>query len=434
MIRLPRFLPRLLGSVLWCSVALSRVHAAQAPGFYAAVPDPGAGLPVDGIYPMGRKLAFMGYSGVPARDLTNGFSVAGPVYGQQMPYLERCFSNGWPAIAHIGPPVSFSDKNPDRYRLDEATLRRQIADQVGALAVHKEIVWWALTPEELRPWKTDEMTYLRVVCEEIRKNDPLRRPIYHYNPNHRNAATLGPIAEQVDVVGKGCYVNFVGRKRDRAWVRWSVEQEIEAIQTGERSNAVALLVPELCQDPEPEEDPEIRGWVRHDIYLGLACGAKGVLIWSLFPRPEVTRSWHLWYNAYAECARELNGSTGLAQVFLFGQRRSDLVITQVKGQAAAQVGLGGNVESTTTSIDERAKRRVKLPTYTTAELAYGSNRWLFIINSANSPASFNVTGWPKDSRAHEVFGGQRVNLPGSAPLVCEVPAYGVTALKFSPAK
>jgi hypothetical protein len=447
MSRLLRFLPLLVGSVLLTGPSCCPAQAAYAPlapvvhpqgtsalTFYAPVADAGARLPAEAIYPRGRKLAFMGYSGVPARDLTNGFSLAGPVYGDQLPYLERCFSNGWPVIAHIGPRISFSEKSPNRYCLNESTLRQQIAEQVSALAPHEEIVWWALTPEELRPWRTDEMTYLRLVCEEILKNDPLHRPIYHYNPNHRNASTLGPIAQQVDVLAKGCYVNFVGRKRDRAWVRWSIEQEVQALQTAARPNAIALLVPELCQDPEPEEDTEIRSWVRHDIYLGLACGAKGVLIWSLWPRPEVLRTWQLWYNAYAECARELNGPDALAQVFLFGQRRSDLKITQIKGQAAAQVDLGGNVESTTTSTDERTKRRIKLSSYTTAELAYGPNRWLFIINSANSPAVFSVSGWPKASGARNAFTSQTVPLPEATPLACELPAYGVSALKFSRAE
>jgi hypothetical protein len=47
-------------------------------------------LPADGIYPQGRKLAFAGYSGDPARDLANGFTLAGPVCGDQQSYLERC--------------------------------------------------------------------------------------------------------------------------------------------------------------------------------------------------------------------------------------------------------------------------------------------------------------------------------------------------------
>lgn len=393
-----------------------------------------ATLPGEAVYPHGRRLAFMGYSGDPGRDLTNGFTVAGPVYGNQMPHLERCFTNGWPVVAHIGPRITFADKAPNKYRLDEATLRQEIETQVHALAGHKEIVWWAVMPEELRPWRRDEMKYLSIVCQTIRDTDPKRRPIYHYNPNHRNAETLLPIARQVDVLAKGCYVNHVGRKRDRGWVRWSIEQELEAIGRAGRSNAIPLLMPELCQDPEPAEDKEIRAWVRHDVYLGLCSGARGVLIWSLFPRKEVKRTWQLWYDAYAECAKELNGTRALAQVFLFGEHCSDLKVRLIKGESTANVALGGGAEPTTTTSAEQAKREIKLAAWTSAEFGYGNRRWLFLVNSANAPAAFTVTGWPRGARAEDAFTGSPVRIVDAAPLQLELPACGVTAVCFSPTR
>jgi hypothetical protein len=109
-------------------------------------------------------------------------------------------------------------------------------------------------PEELRPWRRDEMQYLTIVSGAIRKNDTQARPVFLYNTNHRDANSLVPIAKQVDILAKGCYVNLPGHKRDRAWVRWSVEQEIEAIRTGGRPGAIPLVMPELCKDPEPEEE------------------------------------------------------------------------------------------------------------------------------------------------------------------------------------
>jgi len=177
-------------------------------GLLAAPPEKAAkNLPADGIYPHGRKMAFMGYSGDPARDLANGFTVAGPVYGDQKPYLARCFANGWPVVAHVGPKITFNDKDPARYKLNPGSLRREVEQQVKEIVGQKEIYCWAIRTEELRPWRTDEMQYLAI-----------------------------------------------------------------------------------------------------DIYLGLASGAKGVLIWSLFKRKEVKRTWQLWYDAYAECARELGGA------------------------------------------------------------------------------------------------------------------------------
>ena len=299
----------ILGSAVFIAVDFFRGVAAKEKAyaelnaFYAAPVDKGEDLPADGFYPNGRRFVFMGYSGKPERDLTNGFTVAGAVYGNQMPYLERCFENGWPVVAHIGPKVSFNDKAKNKYKVEESSLREAVTAQVKELAPHKEVIWWGVHPEELRPWRKDEMKYLEIVCDVIRKNDPLNRPIYHYNPNHRNAGSLEPIVKLVDVVAKGCYVNHCNKKRERAWVRWSMEQECEAVEKVGRSGAFPILMPELCKDPEPGEEKEIEAWVRHDIYLGMVSGAKAVNIWSLFKRTAVKKTYDLWYNAYAQCAR-----------------------------------------------------------------------------------------------------------------------------------
>jgi hypothetical protein len=293
-----------------------------------------------------------------------------------------------------------------------------------------------VTPEELRPWVPLEMDYLKAACEVIRGNDPLHRPIYLYNPNHREAQTLAPVARQVDVVAKGCYVNLTERKGERAWVRWSLEQELAAIRVAGQPGAIPLLNPELCHDPEPAEDDEIRAWVRHDVYLGLASGAKGVLIWSLYPRPEVRRSWRLWYEAYAECGRELSGPRGLAQVFLFGERRSDLKVRLIEGEAQVAVTLGGRagLEGGTTSERERAARQIEVPSWTSAEFAWGESRWLFIISSANSPARFSLSGWPPDSRAQDAFTDEVISLENSESFPLRLPTYGVFGLRLSRAR
>lgn len=421
------------GLVLGIAVGVTmRLARSAEPDSHAAVAVSASesSLPEHGIYPHGRKLAFLGYSGDPARDLANGFTVAGPVYGDQKPYLERCFANGWPVVAHVGPRITFNDKDPAKYKVDPPILRQEIQKQVRELASHKEIVWWTIHPEELRPWRGDEMRYLAIVCEAVRATDPLARPIYLYNPNHRDVKTLLPIAKQVDIVAKGCYVNTVGRKRDRAWVRWSVEQETEALRAGGRAQAIPLLMPELCKDPEPEEDKEIRAWVRHDVYLGLASGAKGVLIWSLFKRREVKRTWQLWYDAYSECARELNGPRGLAQVFLFGERQSTLKVQQVQGSAAANVTLGGSAEAGATTEQERAQREVKFPSWTSAEFLYRGSRWLFLVNSANAPAAFTVNDSPPGSGGEDAFTGKSLGDGGDRSRRFDLGAYGVVGLRF----
>ena len=407
--------------------------ASDAEPFFRAALPASTGLSADGFYPRGRRMPYMGYSGNPARDLTNGFTVAGPAYGDDRPFVRMCASNGWPVVAHLSHGPRFTDKDPaNNYTLDELSLRTNVAAEVRALAPLKEIVWWAVQPEELRCWRPNEMRYLEIVCDTIRANDPLKRPIYHYNPNHRTKDTLLPIVKLVDVVGKGCYVNSSGKKRDRAWVGWSVEQEEEALKAGGRPGAIPLVMPELCKDPEPGEEKEIRAWVRHDVYLGLAKGAKGVFLWSLFKRREVAKTWSIWYDAYAECGRELNGDRALAQVFLFGGEPAEkLNVKPVNGPSVEAVKLGGAAsgEVAVTNAQEQREREQKMASWTAKEFVYGGDHWLFLINSANGPATFEVSGWPKGTAAENAFDSQSVAL--QTPLRLELPAYGVTALRFS---
>lgn len=368
------------------------VLAAPAPGtsFYGVPPDPGASLPADGVYPRGRRLAFMGYSGDPARDKAAGFSAAGPFYTQEDAGLEEAFAAGLPAVVHVGAEDG----------LDAAAGAAAAAARVRTLA-GKPVLWWAVRPEELRPWRGQEMAYLAAVSSAATAADPLRRPVYLYNPNDREPQWLERVAPYVDVLAKGGYVNHMGHKRDRAWIGRGVRELRAASAKAGRPGQLVLVMPELAADPEPSEDGEVESWARHDVYRGLVDGAKGVLIWSLFRRPEAARTWELWYRAYARCAREL-GAGGLGEVFLFGAPRRDLAVTPAAPGELAW-----------------------------AEYAYGRARWLFVVNSGNGPAALSLSGWPAGSAAEDAFTRERRELPASGPLALELPAYGVAGLRLS---
>jgi hypothetical protein len=162
----------------------------------------------------------------------------------------------------------------------------------------------------------------------------------------------------------------------------------------------------------------------------LASGAKGVLIWSLFRRTGVKRTWQLWYDAYSECARELNGDLGLSQVFLFGKRAATLEIQPPATWEDGTVTLGGDAEQTTTSAQERQQREIEVPSWTAAEFVYDNNRWLFLINSANKAAMFRVNGCPRKARVNDAFTGKTIELDIDGPWDLKLPAYGVAALRW----
>jgi len=424
-----RFLPSAIVAAFALCVAAS--SAAASDTFFAPPADPGAKLPAEGIYPNGRKLAFMGYSGKPERDLAQGFNVAGPVYGNQEPYLAACYAKHWPVVAQVPTSVSFVSKDATKRSKEALQKAEEEAKAVVVRhAAHDEVIWWAINPEELRPWRKDEMDYLAKMAKIIRDNDPKKRPVYLYNPNHRDAGALAPIAAQVDIMGKGVYVNSCGKKDDRAWVRWSIEQEIKAAEkaTKQAGHAVTpILMPELCKDPaDPAEDAMIEPWVRHDVYLGLCSGAKGVLIWSLFPRKEVRRTWKTWYDAYARCGRELDQERHLGEVFLFGAPKGDLQVAPTDDQAAKAVALGGEDEPETTSAAERKARAEAVPDFTVCERALGAKRYLFVVNSRGTPRDFTAGGWPAGCRLTDAFTGQEVKAQDAAKFT--LPAWGVRGI------
>lgn len=396
--------------------------------------DKAAALPADGIYPRGRRMLYAGYSGVPARDLANGFSVAGPAYGGgNESQSAACEKAGLPHIVQISAfegNTSGGWEAAAKIPLDE--VRRRVTEAVQRHAKSKFAVMWAVQPEELRPWRKDEMAYLKVVCEAIRAADPQDRPIFLYNPNHRDGNSLAPIAPLVDVVAKGCYANGAGHKDNRAWIRWSIEQMRLAADKAGPGRQV-LVMPELARDPDPADRARIETWVRHDVYLGLMSGADGMLLWSLFPRKEVKATWKEWYDAYARCGRELNGERTLGQVFLFGEPRSDLRVSTVEPRRPYPLGssVRNALEANTTAPGE-GKQGLLHP-WTAYERQLGTSHYLFVANSAPEATTFRIAGFPaRGIVAESAFDGTPVALPGAGQMLeLRLGPWEVRALRFS---
>ncbi len=88
------------------------------------------------------------------------------------------------------------------------------------------------------------------------------------------------------------------------------------------------------------DDSLIEKIVRHDVFLSVVCGAKCVIIWSLFKRQSVKRTYDRQYNAYKSAIDEINNkeislstelSSKLAEIFLNSKKKivhsSDLLYT-----------------------------------------------------------------------------------------------------------
>ena len=210
------------------------------------------------------------------------------------------------------------------------------------------------------------MLYLKTMYDIIRENDPQKRTVFMYEPGHRNAGALSKTLPFMDLCAKGTYTNYSGHKNDRGWVRYSIEQETEAIKICKKG--IPFLLPEMFQQPEEKELPMVEKWVKHDVYCGLANGAKGILVFSARRRPAFT-AWENYLNAYLNVAKTLSGELG--QALLFGKETKDLEVSVSEGAEKIEVKLRNGSKT--------------YPSLSVKQLVWNNARYVLIVNSADTP-------------------------------------------------
>ncbi len=419
---------RLSWMVLWsgCCLVPAASGAPDAAAFFRPPGASAADLAADAIYPRGRQLLFTCYSIKSVHDdwARPGFTALGPYYGAQTgaqfaPYdspMDAAAARGVKCLYRLGMDIPFLKEHvtpPD------AEIAAAVAAQVAAVADRPEIGLWYLTPEELRYWRADEMRYLKTAADAIRAADPQGRPVMLYEPNHRDADALAKTLPHLDVSCRGLYANSTGHERQRAWVRWGVSQQVQAIaQVKPAAAAYAALW--MAGDPaDPADVARIPAWTRHDVYCSLVNGATGIVIWSGFRRAGFT-TFDAYLDGYAACANELNGPLQLSQVFLFGERRDDLQVTVLAGPSTQPVSFG--------------EEQRPLPSFSVLNAAYGEARYLVLVNSAEEAVRARVDGLPDGPFSAEELlpAGLARPMDPSAWTAIDLPPLGVRLWRLRP--
>lgn len=400
----PRFASIFATLCLLAANVLASPARSDVEGFFKAGPTAPASLPGDQVFPRGTMFPFSFFSVgggteekinalFPEAEVQKEFAhyktLGIPIFGPQYELSDRSLADAGKhdlKVAYtVGLIMNFHDRSGEEktaVKLTADEIFSQVREQVKAVMDNPRIAFWYLKPEELRPWRKAEMEYLEAASKAVRETDPLKRPLWIYDPNHASAKRLAAIAPWVDYLGKGMYPNYASQKDSRIWCRWSIEQEIEAIKTSGAS-ALPIAVPEMFRQPEEADLPKIPTWVRHDVFLSLVTGAKGVIVFSARRRPNFPAR-EAYYTAYAEMAKHLIGPQNLGQVFLFGERRSDILVDITDGPAEVELlyPSGG------------VKEAIKYPSVSFLDVALGKDRYLFLVNSANEAVEAMVGGMP----------------------------------------
>lgn len=402
------------------SLAISG-YAVSVEEFFKPVPNSGAKLAKDKLYPEGRVFPYAGFSAKSVEATKKDhFTVGGPAYGTKgvQMMVEQSENCGLPVLYPIHPVYKdgLLDKNilSGKEEIDWAPIVKSIKEQVKNAP--KSVGWWYLTPEELRYWRKNEYKYLQLAYKTIKETDPQKRPVWMYIPGHYAEKALEKYVPYQDILGKGMYTNYSGFKTDRVWCRWTIEAEVNAIKAVPGSKCIPIAVPEMFQEPKPEEVKLIPAWVRHDTYLSLVSGAKGVVIFSLWPRAKFP-SHGKYYAEYAKIAGELCGELNLGQVFLFGKKCDDIKAKITAGPSTISMQVNRKDET--------------LPSLAWLDASLDGKRYLIAVNSANEALKVDFSGLPKAGiKVKDIIGGNVITSTSNGGFALELKPLEVKCMIF----
>jgi hypothetical protein len=400
---------------------IAKAATVTAEKFFALPKTAAARSAAGGVYPHGDQIALGLYaiSGRSKSDpsITNmaraaqaGFNLAGPYYGlnwQDFGLIYAAHDQGMQFTFQIRPEKSLQglhvDDRPAAIKnLTDAAIAASVREQVSAVIndpiANQTVSRWTLGTEELRHWKKDEMRYLKVASEAIRDAESAlgvaHRPMWMYEPNHRTASELKKTGKYQDVTSKGIYLTNIARGPQRSGTAiWGYEQIASAAKSLKTTPQAVLQLSQDFPDPLTANNPdEIRRVLRHDMYLGLVMGMKGFNIWSMSEnRPNLT-TFNEQFAGYASVAEDLTGDLNLQDVFLYGEPRRDLKIKITSGAKSI-------------SFKNPNGNKSKVDSLHYLNTAFGSDRYLFLVNSLETPMDVNISGLPSSFLMDDIFAG-----------------------------
>ena len=151
-----------------------------------------------------------------------------------------------------------------------------------------------------------------------------------------------------------------------------MEKELEAVKICKKG--IPFLLPEMFRQPEDKDLPLVEKWVKHDVYCGVANGAKGVMVFSARRRPTFT-AWEKYIDAYLETAKVLSGELG--QALLFGKDTTDLEVSVIEGAEKVEARL-------------RKGEKTTYPSLSVKQMVWNNARYVLIVNSAETPVKAMV--------------------------------------------
>jgi len=285
---------------------------------------------------------------------------------------------------------------------------------VANFATYDSLAWWSIEPEEARFWVPAEFQALQNASAVIRANDPADRPVFTYQQTHFNAAALANYTPYIDGIAAGAYANYANRPRP--WVRWRIEQEVQAIEMGgNQPGQFPVAVLQMFSSGATLTGAD----AYHDAYLSLVTGAKAILIYGDAYRNTVDSQV---YQSYKKVAAELNGTQRLGDAFLLGTKLDALHPSITSGPLKSQSFTDFESPANTFQYDSISSR----------VMVHNGHIYLSAVNSAGSTvgATFNGVRYNNGETSIDVLFESRTVTMGPREFSDTFAANGVHTYKL----
>jgi hypothetical protein len=247
-------------------------------------------------------------------------------------YLQGLLTNGVAGMAEI--PAAGTNHPYTGWPWSE------VLPWVLALEGNANLAWWSL-PEEMHSWMPSELQLLGDYTAWTHMFDMQHRPTYEYVPNGRGASEVSRLAPNVDVIGLGCYCEYIGMPH--AWVRYVMQETgLKGIAMAGRlvgndyvagqSTPVAVLY--VAQNTEVNTTPPTMptpSQTYHDFWSAIASGARGISVFSYWHAVHDDPSLAANLQQLNLAASQITGPEKIGDVVLYGAQNTNVAFTILSG-------------------------------------------------------------------------------------------------------
>jgi len=317
----------------------------------------------------------------------------------------------------------------------------EIQSWVQNLAANPNLTWWSL-PEELQPGLAGEQQILNNYRAWTRAYDPQKRPIYMYTPNGTRATEISQIAPYVDVIGLGCYCEYIGMPH--AWVRYVMQEAgLKGIAmagatagnnylAGQKTPVAVLYCAKVSDGNTNLPTMPTPSQTYHDVWSAIASGAEGISVFAYWRALHDDPSLVTNLQQLNLAASQITGPEKIGDVVLYGLPNTNLTFTVIAGPM-----------QTVAFQPPNQTNLIQYPSLNVLSLSWSTNVYVIAVNSTdqmvtailtNLPWSAASAELPFESRAVTVTeGGLTDSFPPWGAHIYKLPTYAVLDPKLDAA-